>query len=218
MDYNYNYNGLVNFGKIIIKSERILYYIPIIHTYTDMGTFGEVIYQETAQSEDGRKSKEERLNKMWTEIEKTIDGLNLSYEKVRLYQDGLPLCGKELEIVQEIANKKSRNYQLLLRLIEKGAILTGTESIELLTREYDIYHKLFINKGLLKTIEDNEYVKIELAEILKQRDEFIANRINTTLCYGETGVLFLGMLHSLKGLLEKDIKIIFLVNKHFDCL
>jgi hypothetical protein len=45
-------------------------------------------------------------------------------------------------------------------------------------------------------------------ELLKKRDRFIARRINSTLRPGETGILFLGMLHSLAALLDEDIRVI----------
>jgi len=45
--------------------------------------------------------------------------------------------------------------------------------------------------------------------LLDRRNRFIAYRINTTLCTGETGILFLGMLHSLENLLNKDINVIY---------
>ena len=44
--------------------------------------------------------------------------------------------------------------------------------------------------------------------MLKKRDRYIAGRINSTLGKGETGILFLGMLHSLKDLLDRDIHVI----------
>ena len=37
----------------------------------------------------------------------------------------------------------------------------------------------------------------------------MAQRINETLKSGETGILFLGMLHSLEGYLHPDVKVIY---------
>ena len=45
--------------------------------------------------------------------------------------------------------------------------------------------------------------------LLKRRDQFIADRINDTLGPGETGILFLGMLHSLGHLLDEQIKVVY---------
>jgi hypothetical protein len=49
--------------------------------------------------------------------------------------------------------------------------------------------------------------------LLKERDRHIAQRINTTLGAGETGILFLGMLHNLEGLLDQDIRVIYPISK-----
>jgi len=55
--------------------------------------------------------------------------------------------------------------------------------------------------------------------LLAQRDRYIANRIDSTLVAGESGILFLGMLHSLSTLLAKDIRLVFpveLSSRHGD--
>ena len=72
------------------------------------------------------------VDRLWTQIEQTLEGMAIFYERVRVYQDGLPVCGHELEIVSELAKAGSRNHQLLLELKEKGATTMGSESSELL--------------------------------------------------------------------------------------
>jgi len=49
--------------------------------------------------------------------------------------------------------------------------------------------------------------------LLKRRDEYIAGRFNKTLRAGETGLIFLGMLHSLGGWLNKDFRVINLIHQ-----
>jgi hypothetical protein len=124
-------------SKKSIDSEaliRTLIYIPIIHTETDMGTLSESIQKSTLQKSGrrGLKRKEEIIGNLWTEIERKIDALALTYEKTRLYQDGLPVCDREAEIVTELAEAGSRNHRLLMLLMKRGATITGTESLELL--------------------------------------------------------------------------------------
>lgn len=165
-----------------------------------MGSLGDVLYK------DVENLKKTRIDDVWTSIEESVNHLNLDYKDVRLYQDGLPICGKGMEIVQDLCKAGSRNHQLLLRLIQKGAHLIETESAELLMKEYAIFQSLF-SIGRLERNQSNNQEKI-LASLLEQRDHFIANRINTTLKSGETGLLFLGALHSLQGLLDADIKMI----------
>jgi hypothetical protein len=46
------------------------------------------------------------------------------------------------------------------------------------------------------------------AALLAQRDQFIARRINDTLKAGETGILFLGLLHAVERYLDRDIRVI----------
>ena len=65
-----------------------------------------------------------------------IAELALPYTNVRLYQDALPLCEKEADIVKEIAARGSKNHQFLVELMEQGARLVGTEDPHLLLQEY----------------------------------------------------------------------------------
>ena len=87
-----------------------------------------------------------KIDSMWNSIEKELDVLNLCYRNVKIYQDGLPNCGNDLSacedaqleknIVNDIAKKGSKNYQLIVRLLDKGANLIGTEDSKLLIEEY----------------------------------------------------------------------------------
>lgn len=190
-----------------MKPDRMLIYIPIIHTEADMGRFGETL-RKAALKEIGFKSwrrKQDFTNRMWDRIEEAIQGLNLAHEKVRLYQDGLPVCGREAEIVRDLAHARSRNHQLLMRLMEKGAALMGTESAELLVQEYELVKQMMAARGDPDRAGVLSHQKMVSGRVLRERDRHIAHRINTTLGTGETGILFLGMLHSLEGLLDKDI-------------
>jgi hypothetical protein len=117
-----------------------LIYFPIIHTQAEMGALGESVVRATLEKvgRAGLSRKTAAIDKIWTSIEGAINALVLAFDQVRLYQDGLPVCGREAEIVRELAQAGSRNHQLLLRLMEKGATLMGTESGELLVQEYQL--------------------------------------------------------------------------------
>ena len=195
--------------------KRTLIYIPIIHTQADMGNLGESVRRETLMKlgKQSMKRKLELINNVWAEIEKVIGGLELPYEKVRLYQDGMPVCGREVEIVTELAKTGSRNHQLLIRLMEMGATLMGTESSEFLLEEYGLIKQMVSagaapRKGLTVARQ-----KAVADAVLGKRDQYIADRINKTLQSGETGILFLGALHSLKNRLDTDIRVIYPVNR-----
>jgi len=85
--------------------QRTLIYIPIIHTHADMGALGDTI-QRLKVKKLGPRGWERNVNlvdKLWVQIEQAIERLALPYDRVRLYQDGLPVCSREAEIVAELA-------------------------------------------------------------------------------------------------------------------
>jgi hypothetical protein len=49
--------------------------------------------------------------------------------------------------------------------------------------------------------------KLTKKTLLRQRDEYIAQRIDRALQEGETGILFIGAYHQIKPRLPRDIKI-----------
>lgn len=196
-------------------SGRTLIYFPIIHTQADMGALGEAVKHATL-GKLGRHSMKRKMNmidRAWTEIETAIDKLDIAYENVRIYQDGLPVCGKEIEVVTELAKAESRNHQLLLRLMQKGAKLMGTESSELLIKEYELSKQMLDAGNIPAQSIRTARQKREADLVLGKRDQFIAGRINKTLQKGETGILFLGALHSLQPRLDEDIRVLYPVSR-----
>jgi hypothetical protein len=185
--------------------EKNLYHIPIIHTQADMGELGEVIKRTSLQAlgRTAWRKKMDTVARMWRTIETFINGLDLDFRTVRLYQDGLPVCGREKDIVETLAGQGSRNYQLLLNLANKGASIMGTESPELLIEEYRLLKKNMLPPQTARFSSENRS-----GELLQKRDRFIAMRINDTLRSRETGILFLGMLHSLESMLADNIRVI----------
>jgi len=187
---------------------RRLIYIPVIHTELEMGSVASQLREEYILK-FGKEKWEEHLklvNEIWQWIKDKIEGLKLTYEKVRIYQDGLPLCGKELDIVQKLAERGSINYKIILELINEGAKLEGTESKELLLEEYNYI------KNITATSVKKEY-KEESKQLLIRRDRYIADRINETLKEDETGILLIGSKHKVDKYLPKDIKIGYLIYK-----
>jgi hypothetical protein len=193
------------------KKTRILYYFPIIHSQADMGALKESVEKVILRKAGGRnlENKIRFIDSYWDAIEKAICTLNPAYETVRLYQDGLPVCGMETKIVSEIAEAGSRNHELLIRLMKKGAVIMGTESPELIVKEYNLIKQVLNEGNSLESAVLEARLKPLYDELLKKRDQYIADRINDTLCIGETGILFLGMLHSLDKLLANDITVIY---------
>ena len=189
---------------------RTLIYLPIVHTQADMGALKESVARATLEKmgRAGLARKTAAIDQIWTEIEAAIDALALSFDRVRLYQDGLPVCGREAEIVTELAQAGSRNHQLLLRLMAQGAVLMGTESGDLLVQEYQLAKQSLTARP--PRAAGVAAPRRALSEaLLQRRDQFMAQRINDTLKPGETGILFLGMLHSLERYLHQDVKVIY---------
>ena len=147
------------------------------------------------------------IDQLWTGIRETIEQWDLPYSRVRLYQDGLPNCGREVQIVTDLANAGSPNHQLLLYLMQKGAVLMGTESPDLLLEEYLLIQQVLDARDLGEAEQVEARQEALSHSLLERRDRYVAQRINETLCQAETGVLFLGMLHSLEGLLARDIHV-----------
>jgi hypothetical protein len=189
---------------------RTLIYIRIIHSQVDMGAFSNSLRRVALEKfgEAAWKRKVNRIEEMWKETEKFIQSLSLSYEKVRLYQDGLPVCGREDEIVSEVARAGGWNYRLLLHLMKKGATIMGTESPELLVEEYELMKEVLAEGDASREDRNEPQPKALSESLLERRDQFMADRIHSTLQSGETGILFLGMLHSLEKRLPKDMQVV----------
>jgi hypothetical protein len=197
---------------------RTLFYVPIIHTQTDMGALRQSVQQLQIQrlGKEGWKRNVDLVEKVWTTIERTIDTLALAYNKVRVYQDGLPVCGREMEIVSDLAKSGSRNHRLLLTLKERGATILGTESAELLVEEYQLIHQALRAVELGRATRTETRQKRQKGSLLRRRDQYIGARISETLMAGETGIVFLGLLHSLEKWLAEDIEVVHLTHHLID--
>lgn len=196
------------------RQDRTLLYFPIIHTQNDMGSFRDLVRDASLKKlgKDTWHHKVQVIKAMWEEIEHVIDGMNLDFHTVRVYQDGLPVCGYEAEIVTELAGKGSLNHLLLLRLQDRGATIMGTESAELLVKEYNLTKRILeANNAEGAKIEASPKELMEL--LLEKRNQFIAKRIDTTLLDKETGILFLGMLHSLEDRLNTNIRVLYPIGR-----
>ena len=186
---------------------RELIYIPAIHTKSDVDSL-EPAYRRHVSEQGGVMdwgANPEAVESWWHYMRNHIDTLNLPYSRVRLYQEGFAQSGHEVRIASDLAQVGSHNHQLLLYLVQKGATLMGPESPNLLIEEYQLL--LLIQDA--QNWGDAEQVQIRqqplIYTLLKRRDRHIAEYINETLGPDETGILFLGLLHSVEEHLAKDI-------------
>ena len=163
--------------------------IPVIHNLADLGSLAESVRAHYLEHFGPAvwQQRQRAVAELWKEIRRAIEALHLDYGQVRIYQDGLPVCGKEEQIVHELAGAGSLNHQLVLELTGKGAVLMGTEDPQLLIREYQL-HRRRMGAG-----DGNDpptpSPPADGADLLAARDLFIAQRIAATLQDGETGLL-----------------------------
>jgi hypothetical protein len=176
-----------------------LIYIPVMHSSAEMGSAA-AAYKAAFVARFGEPKWQERcaeFDQIWDGIAAAIDALHLDPARVKLYQDSLPVCGKEVALIRDLAALGSHNHRLLAALVDQGAALIGTESPGLLLEEY-------------RLLQSAERAPAQAASLLLQRDQFIAERIDATLDEGETGLLFMGALHQVARLLPPRIQVKYL--------
>jgi hypothetical protein len=195
---------------LAVRLTRKLILIRIVHTPFDMGSMKEGLEREGVVK-IGRQRWEEnqrRIERFWEDVEKEVKALGLDPSRLRIYQDGLPCAGELGEgIVRETASKGSRNYQIIQRLMDRGARIEATESPDLLRKEYGYI------RALLEAKTEDERRSAEARyyqvkdRLLEERDLFIARSIDSTLQEGETGLLFIGASHNVLPKIPKEIKV-----------
>jgi hypothetical protein len=188
---------------------RRLIWVPIIPSTADLGSLRGVVRKLHEQRAGAQKWQEHvrQVGQLWRKVRTSLYQLELDWSAVLLYQDGLPVCGKEVQIVQDLARGESANHRLLLELMGRGAQLIGTESPDLLVQDYELNRQLLLPQAADTSSWETE-VRNRSRDLLDRRAAFIARRIDETLPLGHTGCLFLGLMHSLDGRLPSDISIV----------
>ncbi|PKL50052.1 MAG: hypothetical protein CVV39_01960 [Planctomycetes bacterium HGW-Planctomycetes-1] len=187
---------------------RTLIYVPVIHTSADLGSMAKDI------SKRGIRDLGEEI---WTKHRKTVEGFwdaivdyfdSIDVNGMKIYQDGM-VAGDEVgkQIAEDTAKAGSKNYQLILRLLERGAILMKTEDFKLVKKEYDRLLAITQAKSMTKKIIAFIKYKLVKGMLLNKRDAFIAQKIDETLGPDEKGILFVGAFHKIKKRLPKTIQV-----------
>jgi hypothetical protein len=182
---------------------RSLIYVPVVHSAVDLGSVADEVLRQvrSAFGTDGSQRRAASIEAMWVGLRGKLLAMPLDWPGTRLYQDGLPICGREHDIVRELALQSSRNHQLLLELIGLGAKLMGTEEPGLMVAEYRRIQKLVLAAEGQAPDEVVVALKHEGDALLHARDAFMADRIDKTLEDGETAILFIGLLHRVDEIL-----------------
>ena len=185
-----------------------LLYVPVIHEEADLGSVAAPAgkrSQEFFGKARWERHKEivtafwDRLSDYFSEMDPT--GL-------RVYQDGLA-AGGELgrRIIQEGAERGSRNYQIVLDLIKRGGEIRKTEDIEILKKELERILQCIQNESSDKRDSIPVRDHLEGDTLMEERDRFVAKTIDDTLKEGERGVLFMGAFHRVIRYLPDDIQV-----------
>jgi len=187
---------------------RTLIYVPIIHSSADLGSIAkDVTTRGIAHlGEEIWKEHRKTVEAFWDAISRYFDSIDV--KGMKIYQDGMVGEGEMGEkIVEETAKAGSKNYQLVSRLLERGASLVKTEDFKLVKKEHDRLLAITQAKSITRKII--EFIKYKLVKtvLLNKRDAFIAKRIDETLEPDEKGILFIGAFHKIKKRLPKSIQV-----------
>jgi len=190
------------------KSRSIIL-VPVIHTSADLGSIAKDVAKRgiAGLGEDVWKGHIRTIEGFWDSIMDYFDSLEMS-SGMKIYQDGMVADGDMgQKIVEDCAKSGSRNYELVSRLLKRGAVLQKTEDLKLVLEERDKLLCITNAKSNFQRILAFIRYKFAKGKLLKKRDQFIANRINETLKSEEKGILFIGASHNVGNGLDSDIKV-----------
>lgn len=189
-----------------------LIYVPILHAAADSGRTTAIVPRKSSDEKREKLDKDpSAIDEMWDGIAAKIAGLDLPWSRTRIYLDGVPVCGNELELVTRLAETGSRSPRFVLSLIDKGATLEGTENIDLLIREYDLLNRLLMKRALADRPAAHAEYQTRSRELLVARDLFILQRIADTLQDGELPLVIMGVMHRLDRLLENVYQVSYVI-------
>jgi hypothetical protein len=191
---------------------KTLIYVPVIHSNADLGSLAKDVTQRGLKlGTDVWRQYIKTVEGFWDSIARYFDFVNVA--GVRIYQDAMIADGEiAKQIIDNGVKAGSQNYELVARLINRGAILEKTEDFKLVKKERDSL--LAITQARSTFCKLSALVKYKLIKgrLLNKRDRFIAKRIDETLREGERGIIFIGAFHNLNETLSKNYRIIEIKN------
>lgn len=188
---------------------RTLIYVPIIHTSADLGSLAKDVDRRGIADLGGQvwRAHMKAVEGFWGALSHYFDSIDVS--GMRIYQDGMVADGEVGEkIVEEGLKSGSRNYELVSRLLKRGAIVVKTEDFNLVKEERDRLLAITQANSLREKLAAFVRYKSLKGRLLNKRDNFIARRIDETLPQGKTGIIFIGAYHNIKKRLPEEIQII----------
>ena len=190
---------------------RTLIYVPIIHSVADMGSLGEELKRKSVSGlgENLWQIHQDTVNGYWKAIETYFENIDIYVPGLKIYQDGMFVDGEmALKLINDGVKAGSKNSEIVLNLIHRGATLIKTEDFKMVKDEYDGLQSILKSKTNLKKIIKLVRYKLLKPVLLRRRDRFIAETIDETLGLNETGILFIGAYHQVMKWMPKDITVI----------
>jgi len=187
---------------------RKLLYIPIIHVDSDLGSMAGAMNRRSVEicGKEQWERHKEIVTLFWDKISDYFTKLDA--RDLEIYQDGLMADGElGRRIIEEGAKRGSRNYQIILDLIKRGAKIRKTEDVELLKKEL---HRILQLAQTDPEQEENSAAmqnRVDGERLMEERDRFVAKTINKTLKDQGKGVLFMGAFHNVLLYLPDDIEV-----------
>jgi len=187
---------------------RTLIYVPVIHTSADLGSLAKDVTKRgiVDLGEDVWEKHKATVEKFWDRLSDYFDSIDVLGMKI--YQDGMVADGEVgQKIVEEGAKSGSRNYELVARLLKKGAILVKTEDFKLVKEERDRLIAITQPKSITHKLIAFIKYKLTKDRLLNKRDKFIAKSIDESLIQDEIGIIFIGAYHNIKKPLPRGIRV-----------
>lgn len=186
---------------------RTLLYVPIIHEEADLGSLGAALDRASGSLVGKARwaRHKEIVERYWATLGQYMASLETPVAAI--YQDGLAAEGEMArKVIEEASRRGSRNYQLVLELMARGALPRKTEDISLLVQEGQQLMKVAQRGTGAPGVAPISKRSKDL--LMRRRDRYMATRINETLEEGETGVLFVGAYHDVLPRLKGDIDVV----------
>ena len=186
---------------------RSLIYVPVIHEAADLGSIRSTAHEKGVEmfGEMRWETHKKTVKAFWERISAYFH--HIDADGLEIFQDGLPVGGETgRRIITEGAERGSRNYRILLDLVNRGGIIKKAEDPVLLKKELLRAQQLSSenSNGAEKTAQFQDPISSD--QLIADRDRFIAKSINNNLV--QRGVLFMGAFHHVPDYLDKDIKIL----------
>jgi hypothetical protein len=186
--------------------------IPIIQSEKEMGS----LKSDISAMIDRKFGKEKRdqhrkdVAVFWENLRTIVNDIldNVDPHAIKIYQDDIPIGGEiGVKLVAMGAKDEIPNHQIVLSMIERGAVLEKTENPALLKEEYEIVKAIVNAKTDPERESLSEKYKKRLFELTIERDRYIAQRIRESLGDGMFGTLFIGATHDVVPYLSPDIEL-----------